>query len=306
VPCRIASGRIVRPIEETHVNRVQRVARLLMGAALAVMVATPGAPAAAPAQDAPVRAVDRGHAVARTFSFRDEFTGPRGRGPSPRRWQRQVGGDGWGNDELQTYTGRPANARLDGRGHLVVEARPETYTGTDGITRDYTSARLRTWDAVRFGRVEARIKVPWGQGIWPAFWTLGARRGEVDWPRGGEIDVMEAVNDMSRVFGTIHGPTRGPSESYSVGGSRAVPRGLDVAWHRYAVEWRRGSVTWFLDGRRYFHVQRDDLTPGQQWRLDQPQRLLLNVAVGGVWPGSPDDGTPWPARMLVDWVRVSR
>jgi beta-glucanase (GH16 family) len=241
-----------------------------------------------------------------SYTFDDEFTGAAGARPSA-LWDFQTGGSGWGNDELEQYTNRTANAHLDGSGHLSIVARRETYTGADGITRNYTSARLFTKTPVTFGYAEARILLPSGQGLWPAFWALGSNINQVGWPTCGEIDVVEGVNRMSTAYGTIHGPDYTKKSAFQYGGSTSPAGGLAGTWHTFAVSKTSTAISWYLDGVRYASVNRSSLTSGQQWAYDQPQYLLLNLAVGGTWPGNPDSTTAAAAggsTMLVDWVRT--
>jgi len=142
------------------------------------------------------------------LSWSDEFDGPDGSRPDPSRWVLELGGAGWGNEELQTYTDRPENSSIEG-GALVITARAEKFTGRDGIARDYTSARLKTLGrfSQAYGRFEARIKIPRGQGIWPAFWMMGVNIDSRGWPDDGELDVMENIGrEPSTVHGTLHGP----------------------------------------------------------------------------------------------------
>jgi beta-glucanase (GH16 family) len=239
-------------------------------------------------------------------AWSDEFDGPEGDAPNPADWTADVGGRGWGNDELQYYTDRRSNAATDGAGNLAITAVQEPFTGADGIAREYTSARLQSWRKREFtyGRLAARIQIPAGQGIWPAFWTLGdGTYGTLGWPAAGEIDVMEILGQAPRVlYGTVHGP-RGAG-AYAVGRSLTAAAPLSDGFHEYSLLWLPGAIQVSLDGRPYYSVTPSDLPYGAKWVFDGPQFLLLNVAVGGRWPGAPDATTPFPARMLVDWVRL--
>lgn len=240
----------------------------------------------------------------------DEFGGPAGAPPDPTKWNFDVGGNGWGNEELQYYTARPGNASLDGNGDLAIIARAERYRGADGVERDYTSARLQTLEKVEFtyGLLEARIQVPSGQGLAPAFWTLGDEAYEGDdgqWPQCGEIDAMEVLGSEPNVLnGTLHGLW--PSAPHGIGDELRLPNPLSAGFHTYGVEWKPESISFLLDGSVYATVSREALAPGDQWPFQHPNFLLLNLAVGGEWPGSPDASTEFPARMLVDWVRIYR
>lgn len=236
----------------------------------------------------------------------DEFDQPDGSRPHAGWWTYDLGGGGWGNNELQTYTARTNNCRIE-NGCLVIEARRETYTGTDGITRQYTSARLKTQGrlAWRFGRIEARIRLPRGQGLWPAFWMLGTNFPSVGWPACGEIDIMENIGrEPGTVHGTVHGP--GYSGGDGIGGRYVLPGGGAFAddFHVFGVEWEPGRIRWFVDNTLYFTVSPASLPSGSSWVFDQPFFLILNVAVGGRWPGNPDETTVFPQVMQVDYVRV--
>jgi len=231
----------------------------------------------------------------------DEFTQADGSAPDPAKWGYDVGGNGWGNNELEYYTSsRTNNARIEG-GQLVIEARQESFGG-----KNFTSARLLTkgkW-AWTYGRIEARIKIPRGQGLWPAFWMLGANIDSVSWPTCGEIDIMENIGvETNKVHGTIHGP--GYSGGNGIGGPMTLP-GAAFAddFHVYAVVWETNRIRWYVDGQQFFSVTPASLPGATTWVFTQPQFLILNVAVGGNWPGNPDGTTVFPQRMTVDYVRV--
>jgi len=246
----------------------------------------------------------------------DEFDGPAGTLPDPSVWLPEIGDGtangipGWGNAERQTYTDDPANVSLDGDGHLVIRA---LETGGDappcyyGAPCEYTSARIITQGTLEltYGRIEARIALPYGQGVWPAFWTLGSNIAEVGWPESGEIDIMEHIGrEPSTVHGTIHGP--GYSGGGGIGRSVTLPDGATFAgtFHVFAIDWEPGRITWLLDGVPYSTLTPADLPPGRNWVFDAPHFLILNLAIGGLWPGYPDDTTVFPQTMLVDYVRV--
>ena len=242
-----------------------------------------------------------------TLVWSDEFDGANGSLPDATKWKFDigVGEDGWGNNELEYYTSRTQNAYLQD-GTLVIQALKGTYTDQDGIARDYTSARLKTAGRYQltYGRVEARIKIPYGQGLWPAFWMLGNDFGQVDWPFCGEIDIMENIGrEPSTVHGTIHGPgysDSGLTGAYTLPGSQ---RFAD-AFHVFAVEWEQSKIRFYVDSILYQTVTPADLPAGTTWVFDHPFFILLNVAVGGDWPGSPDASTVFPQTMTVDYVRV--
>ncbi len=238
----------------------------------------------------------------------DEFSGPNGSAPDPKYWTYDIGGRGWGNKELETYTNRTKNAFVED-GNLVIQALKETYTGPDGITRDYTSARLKTQGLIDWtdGRFEARMKLPAGQGMWPAFWMMGSNDRQVGWPACGEIDIMENVGkEPSTVHGTIHGPGGDPSGVYSVGAPYTLPGGAVFAsdFHVFAVEWEAAAIRIYVDNNLYLTATPASLPAGGTWAFNHPFFLLLNLAVGGSWPGNPDSTTVFPQQMLIDYVRV--
>jgi beta-glucanase (GH16 family) len=236
----------------------------------------------------------------------DEFDQADGTQPAASRWVLETGGGGWGNNELQTYTTRTNNCRIVG-GNLVIEARAETFTGTDNITRNFTSARLKTLGKAAWthGRIEGRLQVPRGNGLWPAFWMLGTNFHSAGWPACGEIDLMEHIGrEPDRVYGTLHGP--GYSGANGIGESHTLPGGAAFAdaFHVFAVEWETNRIRWYVDGQPFFTVTPASLPPDAQWVFEQPQFLLLNLAVGGNWPGNPDGSTIFPQRLVVDYVRI--
>jgi beta-glucanase (GH16 family) len=236
------------------------------------------------------------------LTWHDEFTGRRGLPPDPTRWTAQVGGNGWGNRELEYYTRRERNVALDGRGHLALVARREAYVGPDLRRRRFTSARLFTGGRFSFtyGRAEARIRVPAGRGLWPAFWTLGDDADHGGWPGSGEVDVMETRGDRRAVKQTVIGPLRRGRSHWSV----PVWRPLRPGFHVFGMRWAPDVVQLTLDGHPVGTVTPTDLPRSHRWVFDHPQWLLLNVAVGGTFPGPPSRATRFPATMLVDWVRV--
>lgn len=234
--------------------------------------------------------------------WHDEFDGPRGALPSAERWLFETGGHGFGNNQLEFNTARAENASLDGEGKLVISARREDYMG-----KRYTSARLKTQGkfARAYGRYEARMQLPRGQGIWPAFWMLGSDIDRASWPACGEIDVMENIGrEPSRVHGTLHGP--GYAGGESIGAAYDLPANEAFAngFHLFAIEWEVNVVRWYVDGKLYQTRAPRDLPAGAKWVYDHPFFLLLNLAVGGQWPGNPDDTTTFPQRLTVDYVRV--
>lgn len=224
----------------------------------------------------------------------DEFDGPT---IDPKNWRYDIGGSGWGNVELQYYTDRPENARIE-NGMLVIEAKREDYEGLK-----YTSARLNSSGLQQFtyGRIEARLKLPYGQGIWPAFWTLGTGGS---WPYGGEMDIMEFIGKTpDTVYQTVHGP--GYSGAKGVGSHYALNVDtLQKDFHVYAIEWQENEVRWFVDAQEVFKLTPDQIPAGAKWVYDHPFFLILNLAVGGGWPGFPDSTTVFPQQYFIDYVRV--
>jgi beta-glucanase (GH16 family) len=243
------------------------------------------------------------------LTWSDEFEGPAGAPVDGAKWVFDTGGEGWGNQELQYYTTRAENVSLDGGGHLVITARAEppnsSYSCWYGSCR-YTSARLKTKDRFEqmYGRFEARIRIPRGQGIWPAFWMLGNDIDRVGWPQCGEIDVMENIGrEPAVVHGTIHGP--GYSGGSGIGGTYTLTTASFADdYHVFAVEWTPREVRWLVDEREYRRITPAAPPPATTWVFDHPFFMLLNVAVGGAWPGEPDASTVFPQQMLVDYVRV--
>ena len=236
----------------------------------------------------------------------DEFNGTDGSAVDPSKWVFETGGNGWGNDELEYYTARPDNSFQQG-GNLVIKAVPEKYTGQDGVTRDYTSARLKTLGKFshKYGRFEAKIKIPQGQGIWPAFWMMGDDIGKKGWPTCGEIDIMENIGkEPSLVHGTIHGP--GYSGGSGISATYGLPNDQHFAYgfHVYAVEWEKKAIRFYVDDHLYATRTPNELPKATKWVYNHPFFILLNVAVGGGWPGSPDSTSVFPQTMLVDYVRV--
>jgi len=235
----------------------------------------------------------------------DEFSAPDGSPVDTTKWVSESGGNGWGNQELEYYTPRPENAFQQG-GNLVIKVLQEKYTGADGVTRDYTSARLKTAGkfSQTYGRFEARIKIPQRQGIWPAFWMLGDDISKIGWPKCGEIDIMENIGkEPATVHGTIHGP--GYSGGKGIGSPYKLPdQHFADDFHVYAVEWEAKAIRFYVDDHLYATRTPADLPQGTKWVYDHPFFMLLNVAVGGGWPGNPDATSVFPQTMLVDYVRV--
>ena len=237
--------------------------------------------------------------------FADEFNDPAGTTPSTARWTAETGSGQ--NNELQYYTAN-RNARMDGAGNLAIEARREVTAGSScpGGPCQYTSGRLNTKDtfAFTYGRVEARIKVSGTQGLWPAFWLLGANFPQVGWPASGEIDVMEHVGKVpNSTYATIHAPQY--FGGGGIGGPYTIGTDFAAGFHTFAMEWNAEGMTFFVDGNAFQTLTKAavEATRGP-WVYDHPFFLILNNAVGGDWPGPPDGSTVLPQRMLIDYVRV--
>lgn len=226
----------------------------------------------------------------------DDFDGAAGSAVDGSKWAYDSGPN-WYNGELQYYSTGADNASLDGNGNLVIEARQESREG-----RQYTSARLKTEGRQTFtyGRFEGRMKLPYGQGMWPALWMLGGN----SWPNDGEIDIMENLGREPTIsHGTIHGPgysgADGPGESFT------LPDGAVFSddFHTFAVEWEPEEIRWYVDGEHFSTKTPADIG-GNRWVFDHPFFIILNLAVGGEWPGNPDETTVFPQRLIVDYVRV--
>ncbi len=239
------------------------------------------------------------------LTWSDEFLGQDNSLPDASKWSVEVGGR-WANNELQAYTNRPQNIHLE-NGNLVITATKEQYTGADGVSRAYMSARINTHGkfSQEYGRFEARIKLPQGRGMWPAFWLLGDDEKTSGWPKCGEIDIMENIgHDMSKVYGTLHGP--GYSGGNGIGANYTLPNQKKFSddFHVFAVEWEPAVIRFYVDGNLYETRTPADLPAGTKWVFDHPFFIILNLAVGGDWPGPPDATTQFPQSMLADYVRV--
>lgn len=214
--------------------------------------------------------------------------------PDSSKWGNEVGYIR--NHELQYYTDRRIENSVVKNGYLMLIGRQEPFENFE-----YTSASINTLGkfSFRYGKVEARMKLPVGQGMWPAFWMMGENRPQVNWPRCGEIDVMEHINTTLNLVGTAHWH----NEKHVSSGSKTP---CDVRlFHTYAVEWSQDSIRWLLDSKRYYAVCiKDSINSTQEFH--KPFYLLLNLAIGGEWPGNPDSTTVFPDTVFVDYVRVYR
>ena len=232
------------------------------------------------------------------ITWQDEFEGPQGQSPDASKWVYDLGrGDnGWGNQELESYTNLPENVSLDGNGNLAITALK---------TGGFTSARIKTQGVFdqTYGRFEARIKLPWGPGIWPAFWLLGSDVETNPWPQCGEIDIMEyRGQEPNLIHGTVHGPGysggAGVTKSFGFQNNR-----FDVDFHIFAIEWTEDYIDYYVDDVLFSRIEQKDVSG--EWVYDHPFFIILNVAVGGTYVGFPTDETNFPQTMLIDWVRVS-
>jgi beta-glucanase (GH16 family) len=274
------------------------------GACLLGLVASLVGPAPIIAQHHPAETVDDTWELV----WNDEFNFPDGARIDPLKWTAEMGGEGWGNRERQFYTQRRENATIE-NGCLVIRALKENLEDSRCWYGpcEYTSARLKTQAKFErtFGRFEARIQLPFGQGMWPAFWMLGSNIVGDGWPACGEIDIMENVGkEPSTVRGTMHGP--GYSGSAGIGAKYSLARGQRFAddFHLFAVEWEPGVLRWYVDSQLYQTHTPKGLPAGKKWVFDHPFFILFNLAVGGNWAGNPDASTVFPQAMRVDYVRV--
>ena len=240
----------------------------------------------------------------------DEFNGSTGSKPDPNKWGYTMGI--FNTPELEYYTDKAENASMDGNGNLAIVARKVTDPAASGLVCfggpcEYSSAMLNSHGHFDFtyGRAEARIKLPYGQGIWPAFWMLAADYGEVNWPDCGEVDIMENKGKEPGInHGTVHGP--GYSDAQSIGNSYLLAnnKAFKDDFHSFAVEWEPNVIRWYVDNNLYFTMTPDKIPAGKRWVFDHPFYLILNIAVGGGFPGYPDQTSIFPQTMLVDYVRV--
>jgi beta-glucanase (GH16 family) len=233
-----------------------------------------------------------------TLAWSDEFSG---KTIDNTAWNFEIGGSGWGNHELEYYTSDTKNSFLS-NGYLIIEARKETIG-----SNNYTSARMTTAGKKQFqyGRVDIRAKIPVATGMWPALWMLGANISQVGWPACGETDIMELIGkNPKQVIGSIHWAQQNGS-SGTINNSYSLSAGdFSQQFHVYSLIWKQDSIRMLVDDRPYMSAARQDITSGT-WPFNNPSFFIFNVAVGGDWPGPPDNTTTvFPQRMYVDYIRV--
>ncbi len=257
-----------------------------------------------------VSAAAQGQVVYRKLAFKDEFNKRINTPVDASKWTSEIGGGGWGNQELQYYTNSIENAYHDGQGNLVIKAiklaPPLTLSCWYGPCQ-YTSARLMTKGKFeqKYGRFEARIKIPKGQGMWGAFWLLGNNIDTVGWAQCGEIDIMENIGREPKiVHGTIHGPNY--SGAMGIGAPFNSPSSAAFGddYHVYKTEWGENLIQFYVDGTLSKTIRPSDVPQGSQWVFEHPFFMILNFAVGGPWGGVPDNTSVFPNTMMIDYVRV--
>lgn len=240
------------------------------------------------------------------FVWGDEFDGTQI--DYANKWNVEIAGNGFGNNEAQYYTARTSNLRLED-GKLIIQAHRETFTGPDGVTRNYTSGKLMSKrPGFLYGRFEIRAKVPRGRGTWPAIWMLPDQQtfGTQYWPDNGEIDIMEHVGfDEGRIHATVHTKSFNHLNGTQRGGSFMLPPATS-AFHTYAAEWSEEKIDFFIDGLKYFTFERGNLG-WEGYPFTHRFHLILNLAIGGNWGGAQGiDDSAFPMQLEVDYVRVYR
>ena len=222
------------------------------------------------------------------------------------KWSHEIGGHGWGNNELQYYSDQDSSAFIrDGKLIIRADFVPQG-TGSPNNLRYFSSARLRTsgkgdW---LYGRIEVKAKLALGQGIWPAIWMLPTDWMYGGWPESGEIDIMEHVGfDPGRVHGSIHTESYNHKINTQRGGSQFLDN-ISTKFYVYAIEWYEDRIDFLIDDKKYFSFQNDEKNDYKSWPFNQRFHLLINIAVGGDWPGKPDETTKFPTEMEVEYVRV--
>jgi beta-glucanase (GH16 family) len=234
------------------------------------------------------------------LTWSDEFDGEANELPDAEKWTYDIGtgNNGWGNQELQYYTNRAENAAMDGNGNLVITAKKEAYGSSQ-----YTSARLKTQGlfSQKYGKFEARLKTPYGQGLWPAFWMLGDNITTAGWPECGEIDIMELKGQLPTIIaGTVHGPGYSAGNAISKNYTLVNAR-FDTDYHIFTVIWDESSIKFYVDDTLYHTVKKSGIS---DWVFNQNFFIIMNVAVGGNYVGAPNTFTTFPQTMTIDYVRV--
>lgn len=235
-----------------------------------------------------------------TLLWNDEFDGT---SIDNSKWLHEVNGSGGGNNELQYYTDRDDNSFVE-NGNLYIVGKQEQFTGSDG-TRYYTSARMTTQQTKSFeyGRITARMKLPYGQGIWPAFWMLGISIDQDGWPACGEIDIMEMIGGGDGRDNVTHGTLHWENNGHQYqGGSTELSSGiLADDFHEFTINWDADKIDWFLDGVQFYSLNISDESMSE---FHEHFFIILNLAIGGNWPGDPTTETVFPQEMVIDYVRV--
>ena len=243
----------------------------------------------------------------RTLVWSDGFNTRAGKSPDSGKWHFDLGGNGWGNTELQCYTSSRVNASTDGHGKLVISAVKDPNHNCGNSTHNtYTSARITTQNSfnITHGRLQIRAKVPAGVGTWPAFWALGSNINTVGWPHSGEIDVMEYVGRLPyRSTSSVHGMAWDTSHWYMTR-VHASTKKLSAGFHTYAVDWTSTKMTFLVDGKATGSVTKKDVLKHGEWVFDKPFYLLTNLAVGGMLGGAVPSSTTWPQKLVIDYIRV--
>lgn len=238
--------------------------------------------------------------------WHSEFSGPAGAAPDPGQWEEDSGDWTSHDGELEYYVSGSRAVRLNGAGDLAITAERKPFVSRAGQTWEYTSGRIDTYThfTAKYGRIEARIKMPAGIGLWPAFWALSDNVYKVGWPTAGEIDMVEYLGSSpDRLYSAVHGPGGANGQGLQSVNSRATRSPLSSAFHTYGMEWSGSKIIFTFDGKPYAEDTRQRFG-ARSWVFDKPFFLILNLAVGGNWGGPPGATTPFPATMLIDWVRV--
>jgi beta-glucanase (GH16 family) len=250
--------------------------------------------------------------IYRKLAFKDEFNKSLNSPIDTSKWTAEIGGGGWGNQELQSYTNSIENAYHDGQGSLIIKAiklTPPLNLSCWYGPCQYTSARLITKQKFdrKYGKFEARIKIPRSQGMWSAFWMLGSNIDTVGWSTCGEIDIMENIGrEPLTVHGTIHGPGYSGANGISSSFNLANNQNFADDFHVYATEWTENKIAFYVDGNLYKTITPNDLPQGADWVFNHSFFMILNLAIGGPWGGNPDNTTVFPGIMMIDYVRVYR